>query len=192
MRRLLFRLVISALTVGPALLQAGTPLRLNSPQISIQVGVPDGWTVDVRSAFQIAQFTLHEIGTNWRDADLVVFGRFVPRGSRESGKQFLESEEKTYIIECPFLDIRDIELNLDTRETFLVKSYVCPGKRKEMVAVVETPRHFVIFVLTAQGVMPLEAGLEPFKEVLSDFRWLGGQIQRPLTPPPDHGRRPSE
>lgn len=158
------------LTVSQAF--AGRPVRLSSPGFSVVVSEPEGWVLDVSSAAQVSHVVLYEKGKNWREAEVVIFGRFISRSPDESRDDFVESEEEKFNRQCAFGDISREDLDLQSAHDFLVKFYDCPGFQSEIVAVAEVPSFFVVFTLTAQTLVDPRTAVEPFKEVLNEFRWI--------------------
>ncbi len=151
----------------------GNVVRITSPYFSFLISEPEDWTLDLESAAQIAQFVLTPEGRNWRDSDLVIFGRFVPAGPSETMESFLKADSDQFAQGCKTGKVRDLKWDLDGAQEFQVRSYICPGTQDDVVAVTQLPRFFAVFILSAQLGGDIADGQEPFKEVLSGFRWLG-------------------
>ena len=65
-------------------LEAAKTLKIYGRSFSALVTEPEGWTIDVRSAIQIANLVMHKKGTSWREAEVVVFVRFIERAADEN------------------------------------------------------------------------------------------------------------
>ena len=172
-------LPIACLLVSIPALEGGRTLRIRGLDYSFLVTEPAGWTIDVGSAIQVANFVMHPEGTHWREADVVAFSRFFPRTQDEDLENFLQSELAGQEVLCPKLEISDLhldlELNAETRERprVVAKSCVCPGGKQEVVAFTEVTDYFVIFVLSARDEASVSKALPTFRQLISSFRWLG-------------------
>ncbi len=170
---------IAFLLVSMPALEGGRTLRIRGLDYSFLVTEPSGWTIDVGSAIQVANFVMHPEGTQWREADVVAFSRFFPRNQDEDLENFLQSELAGQEVLCPKLEISDLdldlELNPETRERprFVAKSCTCPGGKQEVVAFTEVTDYFVIFVLSARDEASVSQALPTFQQLISSFRWLG-------------------
>lgn len=170
--------IVCLLSCVPAL-EGGRTLRIRGLDYSFLVTEPSGWTIDVGSAIQVANFVMHPEGTQWREADVVAFSRFFPRNQDEDLENFLQSELAGQEVRCPKLVISDLQLDLDlkseTRERSRVvaKSCACPGGKQEVVAFTEVTEYFVIFVLSARDEASISKALPTFQQLISSFRWLG-------------------
>ncbi len=178
-------LPVLCLLLGSTWLPGGT-LRFNLPSFSFSITEPEGWMVDHRSAAQVAHLVLNEKGKQWRQADLVIFVRFVPNQEQESAEAFLQADEERFMEQCAFAEIQDVDLHLDGFQPYLIKSYECPGIQTEIVAVTQVSSHFALFVLSSQKGNDASRGLEPFRMVLDTFRWVPTAPARvpPLEHPP--------
>ena len=163
-------------------LDAGRTIRISSPQFAFLIDEPEGWMIDVQSAVQIANFVVHRQGTTWRNADVAVFGRFLPREGEETLEDFVKDDELRFQQNCPISAIKllDLELREDRLHEFLVKAYDCPAAQSEVVAIAQVPSFFIIFSLSSQrGQEALERGMEAFRELVGSFRFLPRQVRRP-------------
>ncbi len=151
----------------------GNIVRVTSPYFSFLISEPEDWTLDLESASQIAQFVLTPQGISWRSSNLVIFGRFVPAGPSENMESFLKADSEQFAQGCKTGKVRDLDWELEGAQKFQVRSYICPGLQDDIVAVTQLPRFFAVFILSAQLGGDIADGQEPFKEVLSGFRWLG-------------------
>ena len=160
-------------------LEGGRTLRIRGMDYSFLVTEPAGWTIDVGSAIQVANFVMHPEGTHWREADVVAFSRFFPRSQDEDLEKFLQSELAGQEVLCPKLEISDLHLDLElnpetrTRPRVVAKSCDCPGGKQEVVAFTEVPDYFIIFVLSARDGASVSEVLPIFRQLISSFRWLG-------------------
>ena len=172
-------LPIACLLVSMPALEGGRTLRIRGLDYSFLVTEPAGWTIDVGSAIQVANFVMHPEGTQWREADVVAFSRFFPRNQDEDLEKFLQSELAGQEVLCPKLEISDLHLNLElnpetrTRPRVVAKSCDCPGGKREVVAFTEVTDYFVIFVLSARDEASISKALPTFRQLISSFRWLG-------------------
>lgn len=170
--------IVCLLGCVPAL-EGGRTLRIRGLDYSFLVTEPSGWTIDVGSAIQVANFVMHREGTQWREADVVAFSRFFPRNQDEDLENFLQSELAGQEVLCPKLEISDLrlelELNPETRKRprVVAKLCACPGVKQEVVAFTEVPDYFVIFVLSARDEASISKALPIFQQLISSFRWLG-------------------
>ena len=160
-------------------LEGGRTLRIRGLDYSFLVTEPSGWTIDVGSVIQVANFVMHPEGTQWREADVVAFSRFFPRNQDEDLENFLQSELAGQEVRCPKLEISDLrldlELNPETRKRprVVAKSCACPGGKHEVVAFTEVTDYFVIFVLSGRDEASISEALPTFQQLISSFRWLG-------------------
>ena len=160
-------------------LEGGRTLRIRGLDYSFLVTEPSGWTIDVGSAIQVANFVMHPEGTQWREADVVAFSRFFPRNQDEDLENFLQSELAGQEVRCPKLEISDLNLDLalnpETRKRprVVAKSCACPGGKQEVVAFTEVKDYFVLFVLSARDEASIAKALPIFQQLISSFRWLG-------------------
>lgn len=170
--------IVCLLGCVPAL-EGGRTLRIRGLDYSFLVTEPSGWTIDVGSAIQVANFVMHPEGTQWREADVVAFSRFFPRNQDEDLENFLHSELAGQEVRCPKLEISDLNLDLalnpEARERprIVAKSCACPGGKQEVVAFTEVTDYFVIFVLSARDAASISKALPTFQQLISSFRWLG-------------------
>ena len=171
--------IVCLLGCIPAL-EGGRTLRIRGLDYSFMVTEPAGWTIDVGSAIQVANFVMHPEGTQWREAEVVAFSRFFPRSQDEDLERFLQSELAGQEVLCPKLEISDLHLDLDpnpgtrSRSRVVAKSCACPGGMQEVVAFTEVTDYFVIFVLSARDEASITGALPTFQQLISSFRWLGG------------------
>ena len=178
--RLLRACVSIACLLGciPAL-EGGRTLRIRGLDYSFLVTEPAGWTIDVGSAIQVANFVMHPEGSQWREAEVVAFSRFFPRNQDEDLEKFLQSELAGQEVLCPKLEISDLRLDVDlssgnrSRPRVVAKSCACPGGKQEVVAFTEVTGYFVIFVLSARDEASISKALPTFQQLISSFRWLG-------------------
>ncbi|MGH9341699.1 MAG: hypothetical protein ACRD1R_19465 [Acidobacteriota bacterium] len=164
--------LLAILLVMTCHLQASEWVQLSSRGFWFGFDKPEGWTIDYRSAAQIANFAIHEEGTTWRQAKAVIFARLIPRKEGETIEEFVSGDVDKFEENCPFFEIEDLSLDLKGLQKFTVKSYDCPGGRYEIVAVTGTARHFIVFVLSSARQDTAEAVLEPFKQILTSFMWM--------------------
>ncbi len=170
---------IACLLVSIPSLEGGRTLRIRGLEYSFLVTEPAGWTIDVGSAIQVANFVMHPEGTQWREADVVAFSRFFPRSQDEDLEKFLQSELAGQEVLCPKLEISDLHLNLElnpetrSRPRVVAKTCDCPGGKQEVVAFTEVTDYFVIFVLSARDEASISKALPTFRQLISSFRWLG-------------------
>ena len=163
-------LLLMLVTLAPV--QAGKKLRVHGNRFFFLIAEPAGWTVDLDSAVQIAHFVAYNQGTNWREADIVIFGRLMAKKNRETLEAFVKSDVRQFEERCPFYKIEDVQLEVKSTQRYLCKAYNCPGGRHEIVAVTEVPRFFAVFVLSSrQGEIPSHA-LPTFEEILTSFVWV--------------------
>lgn len=180
-------------------LQAGQTLRIFGNGFSFLVTEPEGWVIDVESAAQLANFVAHEKGKTWREAELVIFARFIDKAPQETLGNFVNLDVDRFEEACPFFEIRDLALQVSGAQKFQAREYTCPGYRSEVVAFTEVPGRFAVFVLSAKRREPLAAGLTPFQDLVSSFQWLddpGWKFRRrpqesDLPPVPPRQRRPT-
>ena len=156
-------------------LEAAKTLRIYGRNFSALVTEPKDWTIDVRSAIQIANLVMHKKGTPWREAEIVVFARFIERAADENVTDLSKSYLDQFTDRCPLRKIGDLPLKLTGKQKFLTKTYDCPGGRSEVVAFTKFPGFFGVFILSAREKGAIPSALEPFQELLSSFRWLGKQ-----------------
>lgn len=172
-------LPLACLLISMPAVDGGRTLRVRGMDYSFLVTEPAGWTIDVGSAIQVANFVMHPEGTQWREADVVAFSRFFPRNQDEELENFLQSELAGQEVLCPKLVISDLHLDLElnpetrTRPGIVAKSCACPGGKQEVVAFAEVPDYFVIFVLSARDEASISKALPTFQQLISSFRWLG-------------------
>ena len=178
-RLLKIGLPMAFLLVSLPALEGGRTLRIRGLDYSFLVTEPSGWTIDVGSAIQVANFVMHPEGTHWRKADVVAFSRFFPRNPDEDLENFLQSELAGQEVLCPNLEISDLHLDLELdpetrkRPRVVAKSCACPGGKQEVVAFTEVTDYFVIFVLSARDEATVSRALPTFQQLISSFRWLG-------------------
>lgn len=171
MRNIALALLL-AVPAGP--LQAGRALKIYGNGFAFLVTEPEGWTIDVESAAQIANLVMYESGKTWREAEVVVFVRFVDRTRNETLEEFVKLDGSEFEQTCPFYEAEEIRLELQGQpQQFVTKAYHCPGYKEQVVAFTELPGRFGVFLLSAKKKEAVSAGLEPFKELLSSFQWLG-------------------
>lgn len=171
------------LLLTPTVLAKGKTLRVNGRGFSFSISEPEGWLVDFRSAAQIANFVIHPRLSTWREASVVVFGRFVAKQPKETLETFVDNALEEFQNSCPFFDIQGSDLELDGPHLFTTKILRCPGVRHEMVAITEVSGFFISFVLSADSPNGLREAQSPFQEVLSSFLWLThNSSRRPTTP----------
>ena len=172
-------LSIVFLLISMPALEGGRTLRIRGLDYSFLVTEPAGWTIDVGSAVQVANFVMHPEGTHWREAAVVAFSRFFPRSQDEDLEKFLQSELAGQEVLCPKLEISDLRLDVDlnpenrSRPRVVAKSCACPGGKQEVVAFTEVTDYFVIFVLSARDEASISRALPTFQTLISSFRWLG-------------------
>ena len=154
-------------------LMGGKTIRIGGNGFSFSITEPDGWQIDFRGARQIANFVMHPVGSNWRQAPVVAFARFTPRGSRETLESFFDRDAEEFQKACPFYEIQDVDLALKGFRKFLSREHSCPSVRNEIVAVTEVPGFFVTFVLSSDRRDSLQGAVSPFQEMLSSFDWVG-------------------
>ena len=63
---------------GTSLLGSRT-LKIYGKGFSFFITEPDGWIIDARSAAQLANFVMYVDGSNWRETEVLAFGRLVER-----------------------------------------------------------------------------------------------------------------
>ncbi len=161
-----------AVLLAAASLFGGNTVRLNGRYFTVLLTEPDGWMLDTRSAAQLAHFVIYPRGKTWRHADAVIFGRFVPREENETAEDFLRDEEDRFQLDCPGVEIRKRELDVESPYPLVVNSFHCHSSRSELVAVVTVPQSFVVFLLGANQEKTLDAHFAVFKEVVEGLRWL--------------------
>lgn len=169
--RVLVRLIL-LLTVFTQL-QGATLRRVYGHGFSFLIAEPEGWIVDNESAIQIANFVMYPQGMTWRQAEVIVLGRFVEKQKSETLQKFIEGEVDHIEENCPFLEIKDSTLELAGDYKFVVKSQNCPGQRHEVVAFTELPDYFGVFILSAKRKGLIEDALPPYREMLESLQWLG-------------------
>lgn len=147
------------------------PIRLYGRGYSVQVGQPAGWILDTRSAPQLANFILHPVGTNWRQADTLIFVRFNPEEPDQSLEEFLTVDREKFLEECPFGDPPGEPKTRKEAPRFRFQRFRCPGVRDELVAAVRVPGMVITFALTTQKEKGIERSLPAFLEVLKYFEW---------------------
>ena len=157
---------------GTSLLGSRT-LKIYGKGFSFFVTEPDGWTIDARSAAQLANFVMYAEGSDWRQTEVLAFGRLVERGPEESLQEFGELELIRFQQYCPELKISDSDLGSTSLRPSFAKSCRCPGGKQEIVVFSETPGFFAIFVLSSHDRKALTRSLPPFEELVSSFRWSG-------------------
>ena len=118
----------------------GKTIRIGGNGFSFSITEPDGWQIDFRGASQIANFVMHPEGSDWRQAPVVVFARFTPRGSRETLESFADKDAEEFQKTCLFYEIQNIDLSLKGVRKFLSREHSCPSVRNEIVAVTEVPK----------------------------------------------------
>jgi len=169
MGRLLAGIVLLC-TVCP--LEGGRTLRIGGKDFSFSITEPEGWTIDFAAAQQIANFVMYPMNTTWRESEVVVFARFLPKETQETPEVFLENKLKEFQQRCPFYETGDVKLELSGGPTFVAKAFHCPSMRHEIVAVTEVPGFFITFVLSSNQRNRLQGALSPFRELLSSFLWV--------------------
>ena len=157
---------------GRSLLGSRT-LKIYGEGLSFFVTEPDGWTIDAQSAAQLANFVMYAEGSDWRQTEVLAFGRLVERGPEESLQEFGELELIRFQQHCPELKISDSDLESTSLRPFFAKFCRCPGGKQEIVVFSETPGFFAIFVLSSNDGKALTRSLPPFEELVSSFRWSG-------------------
>ena len=167
-------LLLSACLIlpGTSLLGSRT-LKIYGKGFSFFVTEPDGWIIDARSAAQLANFVMYADGSDWRQTEVLAFGRLVERGPAESLQAFGELELIRFQQHCPEMKISDSDLELTGLQSFFAKSCRCPGGKQEVVVFSEAPGFFAIFVLSSNDGKALIRSLPPFQELVSSFRWSG-------------------
>ncbi len=164
-------------------LEAGRTLRIHTNTFSFLVTEPEGWIIDARSAVQIASLVMHKRGTTWREAEVVVFARFIEKAEGETLADFGKSHLDHLAERCPPLKIGDLTLKLAGKRKFLTKAYGCPEGRNEVVAFTELPGVFGVFILSSRDQSVIRSALGPFQEMLLSFRWLGEEDGPALASP---------
>ena len=154
---------------------AGKTLHLRSSSYSFSVTEPEGWTIDFRSAAQVANFVMHRRGTTWRNADVIVLARFIRTSGNDSLQTLVEKESQELQRKCPLSEVQDVNLEIEGSQDFLAKTVYCTGLRHEIVAFTKVPGFFVTFVLSSEQKNRLQASVFPFQELLSSFLWVEQQ-----------------
>ena len=162
-------------------LQAGRTLKIFGRSFSFVVTEPAGWMIDVHSAAQIANLVMCKKGEMWREADVVVFARFIEKGREETLADFVKLDGKQFRTNCPSSEMRNLSLNLAKQPPYLTKAYGCPGGKTEVVAFTELPEFFGVFVLSSRNDTMSREALPDFEQLLSSFRWLGRTARSPAT-----------
>ena len=157
---------------GTSLLGSRT-LKIYGKGFSFFITEPDGWIIDARSAAQLANFVMYVDGSDWRETEVLAFGRLVERGPEESLQEFGELELIRFQQLCPEMKISDSGLELTGLRPVFAKSCGCPGGKQEIVVFSEAPGFFAIFVLSSNDGKALTRSLPPFQELVSSFRWSG-------------------
>ncbi len=157
---------------GTSLLGSRT-LKIYGKGFSFFVTEPDGWIIDARSAAQLANFVMYADGSDWRQTEVLAFGRLVERGPEESLQEFGELELIRFQQQCPELKISDSDVEFTGRRPVFAKSCRCPGGKQEIVVFSEAPGFFAIFVLSSNDDTALTRSLSPFQELVASFRWSG-------------------
>lgn len=152
---------------------AGHILKIHGNGFSFLITEPDGWVIDVESAAQIANFVMHEQGTTWRQATVMVFGRLMEKEKNENLQSFMKLDVDQFEENCPGFEVKDVPLNIPSEPKFLAKAYNCPGARREVTAFAEVDNLFAVFILTAKKKELIDKSLPAFSQMLSSFRWLG-------------------
>lgn len=163
----------------------GQDVRLYGKGFSFQVRQPQGWTLDTRSAPQLANFIFYPEGNDWRKAEAVVYVRFVPKEGSETLEEFVMTSDRDFKESCPFGDDPDeAPVPIPAVERFLTRVYNCPGTRSEVDAVTEVPRFFVVFVLSSDvSETSKAASVDAFSEIIRSFKWLEiPSVERPSGP----------
>lgn len=164
--------VVVVLALGSQL-QAGRTLKILGAGFSFLITEPEGWTIDIRSAAQIANLVMYKTGTTWREADVVVFARFIERAKKETLTDFVQLDINQFKENCPSSEIKDLNLKAVKHEKFLTKAYNCQGGRNKIVAFTKLPKSFGVFVLSSKNDRAVSDALLPFEQMLSSFQWLG-------------------
>lgn len=154
-------------------LEAGRTLKIHTNTFSFLVTEPEGWMIDARSAIQIASLVMHKKGTTWREAEVVVFARFIEKAESETLADFGKSHLDHFAKRCPPLNIGDLTLKLTGKRKFLTKAYGCPEGRNEVVAFTELPGFFGVFILSSRNKRAISSTLGLFQAMLLSFQWLG-------------------
>ncbi len=164
-------LLSACLWVAATDLLGSRTLKIYGKGFSFFVTEPEGWVIDARSAAQLANFVMYTHGSDWRQADVLVFARMVEKGAGESLDDFGQLELIRLQQQCPELQVDDATLELKSTRPFLAKSCLCPGGKQEIVVFSEAPGFFAIFVLSSKSSQALAGSLTPFQELVSSFRW---------------------
>lgn len=153
---------------------------------SLALTEPEGWTIDFRSAAQIANFVMHPVGSRWRESPVVVFGSFKPKTSHETLDSFAARGIRGLEEACPFHEIQDFDLELEGPRQFLIQKHSCPNVRYEIIAITEAPRFFVTFVLSSSDPHLIEGALPSFQKILTSFSWTAYTVPTPQGGPVFH------
>jgi hypothetical protein len=146
-------------------------MRLSGSTFSLELVEPAGWRLATRAAPQIANFILHPEGQDWRRAESVIYVRIVPREKDETAQEFLESSDERFRERCPFADGEGRQAVLQEVPGFLVREFLCPGVRDEIVALREVPGAFVVFTLSTGPGGMVEKSALALEKILVSFRW---------------------
>lgn len=146
-------------------------IRLHGRGFSFQVGQPADWTLDTRSAPQLANFILYPVGTDWRRARTVIFARFASVTDEQTVEEFLQSDRREFLEECPFADSVSKPETRSEIPRFKFQRFRCPGVRDELLALTRVPGFIVTFVLSTQKTDGIDKTTDEFMEVLRYFDW---------------------
>jgi len=165
----------------------GRVVRLHGRNFFFEVLEPKGWTLDTRSAPQLANFIFHPTGVDWRESEALILVRFAPREPSDELEDFLKQSREGFLEDCPFAEDSDeSDLGLKLMDRYRIQVYDCPGVRKEVAAITAVPGYFVIFTLSAQSEVAFKENLDTFRNVAESFVWSELKVPSP-TPRPRGG-----
>ena len=154
-------------------------LHLYGRDFSFKVAEPAGWTLDTRSAPQLANFIFYPAGKNWRKADVLIFARFVPKQEPVTLEEFIRENEEQFEEECPFADPAEQGRTLKVRGGFQTRTFICPGFRSEMVAIGEVGKFFILFSLSSSDPDSLAKGIPALERIVRSFEWFENPPRAP-------------
>ncbi len=106
---------------------------------------------------------------------MIVLARFNRTPGNDSLHILVEKESQELQRTCPLSDVKDVNLEIDGTQDFLIKTVYCTGLRHEIVAFTKVPGFFVTFILSSDQESRLRASVPPFQELLSSFLWVEQQ-----------------
>jgi hypothetical protein len=168
-----FKVVLLLLVLSNVAEDDDRVVHLYGRGFSFKVAQPSGWTLDTRSAPQLANFIFHPTGQDWRRSESVIYARFIPREDETQLEEFLTENRAEFERSCPFADPENTEISRSRDwSSFTIQQFSCPGVRQEVLAVKEVDKYFIMFALSSPNPGTLEAGLPVLHTITGSFQWF--------------------